>query len=150
MIIIILQIVGTVLILAELIIPSFGFLTMTAIAVFGTSYYIVFKESPNSLVFLVILNLFLIPATLIFGVKKLRKTKISLEDAVESVGFVAQVKINESGIAITDLRPAGTANINGKNVDVYSDSGYILKGTKVRVVSTENAGVKVAAISETG
>ncbi|MHC4320936.1 MAG: NfeD family protein [Planctomycetota bacterium] len=37
------------------------------------------------------------------------------------------------GVAITTLRPSGTANFNGNKVDVVSDGEMILKNTKIKV-----------------
>ncbi len=41
--------------------------------------------------------------------------------------------IGKSGIAITDLRPSGIAEIDGKRVDVVTDGAFITKETKVIV-----------------
>jgi len=149
-IVVILQIAGTLAILAELLIPSLGFLTLAALGFFGYSYYLVFLHSPAAIIFLIIINLISIPATLIFVVKKLKKSKtMSLSDTIDGAGFIAPVNIGETGIAITDLRPAGTARFGEKNIDVYSEGAYILKGENIKVISTENAGVKVAAYKPT-
>jgi membrane-bound serine protease (ClpP class) len=146
---IILQVMGTIAILAELLIPSFGLLTVAALGFFGYSYFLVYQHSPVAIVFLVLINLISIPATLIFVVKRLKFYKTTtLNDTIESAAFISPVKINETGVAITDLRPAGTAQINGKHIDVYSEGNYIKKGAKVKVISTENAGVKVAEVED--
>jgi len=143
-----LQIAGTLAVLAELLIQSFGLLSVAAVGFFAASYYIVFKESPTAIIILIIINLFSLPITLIFGVKKLRKTNASLNESVEGEGFVAPAQVGEIGVALTDLRPAGTAKIRDKHIDVYSEGEYVLKGARIKVVSTENAGVKVAAVSD--
>lgn len=41
------------------------------------------------------------------------------------------------GIALTDLRPAGTAEIAGERLDVVSDAGWIMAGSPVRVLRAE-------------
>lgn len=48
-----------------------------------------------------------------------------------------------AGVAITDLRPAGRAEIDGKLIDVVAELGYIPKGTRVRVVSASSMRVGV-------
>ena len=144
-IVIILQIAGTIAILAELLIPSFGLLTLAAIGFFVWSYHLVWEQNPAAIIFLVIINLVSIPATLIYVVKKLKKSKaMSLEDTIDSEAFISPVNIGDTGVAITNLRPAGTARFNDRQIDVYSGGEYIEKGTKIKVISTENAGVKVA------
>lgn len=41
------------------------------------------------------------------------------------------------GIALTDLRPAGTAEIAGERLDVVAEEGWVEAGTPVRVVHSE-------------
>ncbi|MBE7092226.1 MAG: hypothetical protein E7365_03480 [Clostridiales bacterium] len=41
--------------------------------------------------------------------------------------------MNKSGVAITDLRPSGIAEIDGKRVDVVTDGAFIKKETKIFV-----------------
>jgi membrane-bound serine protease (ClpP class) len=60
-------------------------------------------------------------------------------------GFVSYPSIKElvgmEGIALTTLRPAGSAEINGQRYDVVADWEYIPKGNKVKVIRVE--GIKV-------
>lgn len=53
--------------------------------------------------------------------------------------------LGKEGEAITDLRPAGKARIDGALVDVVSQHAYIVRGTAVRVVEVEGVRVVVAA-----
>jgi membrane-bound serine protease (ClpP class) len=41
------------------------------------------------------------------------------------------------GVALTDLRPAGTVLVGEERVDAVAESGWVEDGTKVRVVSSE-------------
>jgi membrane-bound serine protease (ClpP class) len=45
--------------------------------------------------------------------------------------------IGATGVAVTDLRPAGAAQFGDERVDVVSDSAFISAGTPVRVVRSE-------------
>lgn len=47
------------------------------------------------------------------------------------------------GEALTPLRPAGTARLDGRRVDVVAESGFIDAGTEVIVVSQDGMGVVV-------
>jgi membrane-bound serine protease (ClpP class) len=67
---------------------------------------------------------------------------ITMED---SVGGIA---IGDAGVAATDLRPAGRAEIGGRMMDVQSPGRYIEAGTPVRVVRIAGAFVEVD--TETG
>lgn len=56
--------------------------------------------------------------------------------------------VGKEGIALTTLRPAGTAEIDGEKVDVVADSEYIRHGTKIKVIKTEGARVVVMPVKE--
>ena len=66
-------------------------------------------------------------------------------------GYVASVPRPElegvDGIAITDLRPAGTAEIGGERLDVVSEAGWITAGTPVRVLRAEGYRHVVRAVA---
>lgn len=56
-------------------------------------------------------------------------------------GYVAALPRPElegmDGVAITDLRPAGTAEVAGERLDVVSEAGWIAAGTPVRILHAE-------------
>jgi len=45
--------------------------------------------------------------------------------------------VGQDGVAITDLRPAGTATIAGERVDVVTEGEYVSQGRAVRVLRSE-------------
>jgi membrane-bound serine protease (ClpP class) len=53
--------------------------------------------------------------------------------------------IGLTGEALTDLRPSGTVIIEGKRYDVVSQGDFIVKNTKVVVVSEEGSKIVVKA-----
>ena len=54
--------------------------------------------------------------------------------------------LGQTGTTLTTLRPAGTAVINGKRVDVVSEGAFIEKGKNVKVVDLEGLRVVVRGI----
>ena len=54
--------------------------------------------------------------------------------------------LNGTGVALTQLRPSGTASINGQRVDVVTEGGLIERGTAVKVVAVEGARVVVREV----
>lgn len=54
--------------------------------------------------------------------------------------------LGQTGTAFTPLRPAGTAVINGKRVDVVADGAFIEKGKDVKVVAVEGLRVVVRGV----
>jgi membrane-bound ClpP family serine protease len=60
-------------------------------------------------------------------------------------GFVSYPSIKEligkEGTALTTLRPAGSAELDGQRYDVMADWEYIPQGSKIKVIRVE--GIKV-------
>lgn len=55
--------------------------------------------------------------------------------------------LNQTGVALTNLRPCGTALVNGKRVDVVTEGGMIERGTPIRVVAIESFRIVVRVAS---
>jgi membrane-bound serine protease (ClpP class) len=93
-----------------------------------------------SIILIIVLAKFL-PRTNIF-----KKFVLSVEEKSEE-GFVShstsEELVSKTGIALTDLRPSGTAEIDGKRVDVVTDSEFIEKGSNIEVVEVEGIRVVV-------
>jgi len=68
----------------------------------------------------------------------------------ERSGYAAEIKVKDlvgkKGIALTDLRPSGTALIENKRVDVVTFGNYITKGTNLIIVNEEGSKVVVEEI----
>ncbi len=63
-------------------------------------------------------------------------------------GYVSNAELDHSwkgktGVASTDLRPAGKVSINGKLKDAITEEGYIESGSKVLITGISNAQLKV-------
>jgi membrane-bound serine protease (ClpP class) len=61
--------------------------------------------------------------------------------AHQADGYIAATPrhdlVGQDGIAVTDLRPAGTAQIGPERVDVVTEGEYVAQGRAVRVVRSE-------------
>lgn len=57
--------------------------------------------------------------------------------------------LNQTGAALTPLRPSGTAMINGKRVDVVTEGAMIDRNAPIKVVAVEGMRVVVRALNET-
>lgn len=139
---ILLQLVGVIVIIAEIIIPSGGLLSLLAVGIFGYSLYIVFTgiSTAAGIVF-VTADIILIPVLVITGLKLIAKSPVTLrKELSRAEGVVSQSDELEKfmgleGTALTDLHPSGVAEINGKRVDVVSRGEYIEKKSKIVVYS---------------
>lgn len=62
---------------------------------------------------------------------------------IGTVGAEKPELLGQSGVALSPLRPAGTALISGRRVDVVTEGGFVEKGQEVTVVSVEGLRVVV-------
>lgn len=137
----ILQIVGVIVIIAEIIIPSGGLLSIIAIGLLGYSLYSVFTEVSFSagLMFLGA-DIVMIPILVVVGLKVLANSPVTLRKSLKSEnGVTSQSEDLEKisgmeGTTITPLRPSGAAIITGKRMDVVSRGEFIEKDTPVIVI----------------
>jgi membrane-bound ClpP family serine protease len=139
---IILQLVGVVVIIAEIILPSGGILSIAALGVFGYSLFIVFNEISMIIGFsFVAADLILIPVLVIVGLKLLARSPVTLrktlsrKEGVSSQSSELESYVGTQGNAVTDLRPAGIGIINGKRVDVVTRGEYLEKDSAIIVTA---------------
>jgi membrane-bound serine protease (ClpP class) len=162
---IILFIIGLILLAAEIfVIPGFGvagiggillilislFLSLTPSGPFFNfeSISLAFVQLAGALAAAFILILVLAK----FLPKSRSFSKLILDESEKSEkGFVSYPSeknlIGAEGVALTTLRPAGTAEINGKRVDVMTDSEYVQQGSRIIVERVEGIKVVVKKIS---
>lgn len=53
------------------------------------------------------------------------------------------------GTALSQLRPAGTADFDGERIDVVTEGGFIPRGSRIKVIAVEGTRVIVRETSET-
>ncbi len=133
-----------------------GLLTVTAIALFGYSLFLVFSQiSPMTGLIFVISDVCLIPVLIVAGIKILAaspvtlRTSLDAKEGVQSQPAEWNTILGVKGRAITDLHPAGAALLNDKRYDVVSMGEFIPRGSTVSVVSVEGNRIVVRR-EETG
>jgi membrane-bound serine protease (ClpP class) len=75
-------------------------------------------------------------------------------DEAETAGPLVEVEaaaslVGAAGVARTDLRPGGIAEIAGERIDVVSEGDYVAAGTALIVVKDESYRRVVRAIDNT-
>jgi len=163
---ILLFVFGLGLLLAEIfIIPGFGIAGISGIilifasiflALLGSKPFIDMERVSISIIQLSGAMLFALVG-MFFLVKYLPKStafnKLVLsESELAEKGFVSYPSdkdlVGKEGIAFTTLRPGGTAEINGRRIDVVAESEFITQGTKIKVVRVEGIKVVVTGVKE--
>jgi len=137
-----LQLVGILVIIAEIIIPSGGILSILATGLFGYSLYLVFTNiSASAGMVFVLADFFIVPILVYFGIKFLAKspvtllTKLSKEDGVTVQSPDQNDFLGSLGLAITDLRPSGVARIKDERLDVVTRGEYLENQTEIIVIA---------------
>lgn len=150
---VLLQVIGIMVIIAEIFIPSLGVLAVIALALLSYSVYIVFTSiSTTAGVIFTGLDIIIVPLIVVLGIKILAKSPLALKrELSKQNGVVSQKEkletyINMKGTAVTDLRPAGMAQINSQRVDVVTDGEYIEADTPVIVTGVAGNRIVVEAI----
>jgi membrane-bound serine protease (ClpP class) len=151
---VILFIVGLILVAAEFFVPGgiIGFIGFGAIIL---SFFIATDDIAYMAFSLVVALLVAVTAAIIF-VKVFGKRmnifkKLILRDSTNTEsGYVSNRNrlelIGKTGIALTSMRPSGTALIDDERIDVVTEGMYIAKDQKIKIVKVEGSRVVVREI----
>ena len=145
-----LLILGAILLFLETLLPGMiagliGFICLMAAVILG---YRDFGYQTGSLILAGVLVGLLIGTWCwlkFFPGSRVAKTFIS-QGSVGELGVDKPELLNGTGVALTQLRPSGTASINGQRVDVVTEGGLIERGTAVKVVAVEGARIVVREV----
>jgi membrane-bound serine protease (ClpP class) len=150
---ILLQLSAGIVVLAEIFIPSGGILAALATGLFGYSLFLLFSSvSVTAGSFALCLDLIIVPIIILWGFKRLGKSRLSLNTSLSrEKGVVSQSEaldsfLGKTGIATSALRPSGTANINDMRVDVVTRGGFIDKGSAIEVIAVTGNQVIVSGL----
>ena len=147
--VIILLAVGFLLIAAEMVLPGIvaGIVGGCCLIAGVVEGYVVFGAHTGNFILLgVFVGLLVgLGAWLkFFPDSRLGKLIVS-QRVVGDIGTERPELVGKTGTAFTQLRPAGTALIDGKRVDVVTEGQLVEKGTPVRVVGVEGMRIIVRA-----
>lgn len=142
------QTIGILLVIAEMMIPSFGLLTVMALSSLAYSYYLLWGIEHYYVAILFVGDLILLPFVLLLAVKFMYYSPLSLRNKLKETESSENILIGKEGVAVTDLRPAGKIKIDGKLYDALSISEYIEKNKKIVVKSLDISGVKVVELDK--
>ena len=163
---ILLFVIGLVLLLAEIfVIPGFGIAGISGIIlIFASIFLSLLGSEPFIDMHAISIAIIQLSGAMLFSlvgmfflVKYLPKStafnKLVLSESEKAEhGFVSYPSekdlVGKAGIAYTTLRPGGTAEIDGRRIDVVADSEYIDKDAKIKVLRVEGIKVVVTAVKE--
>ena len=85
-----------------------------------------------------------------FGRRLILSTDMEAEEGFVSSPETDRQWLGKTGRAVSPLRPAGIAEIDGNRVDVVSDGVFIDAGAPVRVTRVDGNRIVVRRITESG
>lgn len=145
---------GLVLLILELVVPSFGILSVLgAICLFGG--VMMASSDPKEAVYMLVIALLVAIVVVIAAIRTFKHRGvwnrfILKEQLTTSKGFTSNPDrsylIGMSGEAISPLRPAGTAMIQGERVDVVTKGSFISANQSIVVVEVEGVRVVVKEV----
>ena len=148
---IILFVFGVGLIIAEAFLPGGVAGLLGAAAVIGSiimaggniAYY-----ATAVVIALFLTSIFIIIMVKVFGKRMNFFKRFILTDATDTEsGYVSNVNrtelLNQEGITLTALRPAGTVKIGDEHLDVVAESGFVEKDVTVKVIKVEGSRIVV-------
>jgi len=145
---------GFILVIVEMFNPGFG-----APGISGTILLILgivsVARSILDVFILLIVILAILGIALTFALHSATKGRLSktliLNDSLnKEQGYEGTEDLNffleKEGTTVTVLRPAGTADFDGVKLDVVSESEYIQKDTKIKVIKVEGRRIVVREV----
>ena len=141
-----LLLLGFGLVAAEVFFPSFGVLSILAGAALIGSVVLAFQESSGAgWTFLVVIGVCL-PALVVLAFRVFPRTPLGRRMLASGVDWTPEERaavdrsarglVGRHGQALSPLRPAGIAEIDGERVDVVTRGEHLQAGTPVEVIQT--------------
>ncbi len=144
---IILFIAGFILVGVEMVIPGFGVPGISGILCLVVAIFLISDSFiEGAVIALIVLGLLGIMFAIILGLlskAKLKSPIILKDEQNKENGFISNSDLNyllgKQGVAVTDLRPSGTADFDGIEFDVISEGKYIPKDTKLIIYKVQGS-----------
>ncbi|HSW36131.1 MAG TPA: NfeD family protein [Candidatus Limnocylindrales bacterium] len=142
---------GIALMLVEVFIPGFGVFGVAGFITTIGSVVLAAASVQTGLIMVlistVLAGIFIVFAVRIFTRRSIFRNLILSEEERSDLGYVApldqKMLTGRDGVAITALRPSGTAEIDGRRVDVVTSGDFIAAGESLIVDKVEGVRVVV-------
>lgn len=148
---------GIVLLSLEFFFPAAGALALTALVLAFAGIICLFRYDLTWGLTGSLLLLVLGPLALYWGLKVWPHTvvgrKVSGEPTEEEAEALRQAQlqaqqearalIGKEGSVVSDLRPVGAIEIDGKRIEVISESNFVPVGARVKIISVNGPSIRV-------
>ena len=146
--------IGFLLLLVELfVIPGISIAGLGAMGCFGAGMYVAYQDyGLNGAGYVFLISMGLCTVFLIVALKTRVLSRLSMKHKESSSeGFEAgsddlSELEGQSGISVTPLRPAGSAILGDKKVDVVTEGEFVETNARIKVISINGNRVIVKAV----
>ena len=150
--------VSAVLVIAEVFVPSGGIISICSLASLIAGIYIFFDHSPIAGWIGLIIAIIMIPTVLITAYKIFPNTRfgktVTLSPSERFIGDAVpdtnqlQEMLGKTGEVVTPLRPVGMCDFSGKRLECVAETGYIEKGSMIKVLRVQGTQLTVRQIEK--
>lgn len=138
---ILLLVIGLILVFIEMMIPGFGAPGITGGISLIAGIILTAKNVEQGLtlaIIVIVIIAVMMTCVVLFFRNGKSKSPIKLQEKMDPSEYFLSEKdmsylLGTTGVASTDLRPAGKCEINGVTFDVRSEGSFITKNTKVKI-----------------
>lgn len=151
-----LVIAGLVLLMLEILTPTFGLLAAMAVGAMCGAVWVCYTVDPRLGTGMLAGLIVSVPVYLVFMVRWLPTTTLGqrlflkriTHDEGEAVPDAGELEamVGHTGTAETLLRPSGAIRVDGKRIIALSESGIISKGQPVKIVRAGGSNVVVRKV----
>jgi membrane-bound serine protease (ClpP class) len=145
------------LIVAEVFVPSWGLLGTVALLCLVAGIAIFFQYSAAAGCVGIIVAVIMVPTLLAVAYRVFPHTRFGRQatltpvvrepgEAIDDRETLAEL-LGGVGRVVTPLRPVGMCDFEGKRVECVSESGYVPKGQRVKVIRIEGTQLTVRVVS---
>jgi len=149
--------ISTALMILEVFMPGFGIAGISGITLSIVGVWLTWRSmGPLAALGVLLIMLALMAIVLSIGLRStarglLSKSSMVLNEQLDTTqGFSSNVDLNlfigKQGTALTPLRPAGLAEIEGVRLNVVSNGDFIPKDTSVVIASVEGTRIVVTSL----
>lgn len=153
-----LYVLASILIVAEVFVPSEGLLTVSAVICLMVGGGIFFSYGPRTGVIGIAVAAVLIPTALIIAYNILPKTRFGKDTYLQPSSRLPhdvspgseqlEALLGQTGTTLTHLRPVGKCKFDNKKIECSAETGYVAKDMKVKVVRVAGTSVVVRAVEQ--
>jgi membrane-bound serine protease (ClpP class) len=156
--IIILYLIGTAVLVAEIFIPSHGLLGLVGVTIYAAAIYMTFRANETAGYIALLATLIFLPTMALLAVKYWHRTpigrKISPPNPVLTPADTGDWEtrlspfVGKVGRAASSMRPVGTCVFDGERLECIAEMGVIERNTAVKAIAVKGRNLSVIPLEE--